>query len=89
MSEPIIKTVTVSAKGQISLPRDIRKRLAVEKGTKLIIVLKEEKMLISKASDVSLSTVKNFDDTIQHTERSLIKMWDNEYDDIWNEYLKT
>ena len=46
-------------------------------------------MLISKASDVSLSTVENFDDIIQHTERSLIKMWDNKYDDIWNEYLKT
>ena len=53
MSEPIMRTVTVSEKGQISIPRDIRVQLAVKRGSKLVLVLKGKKLLISRASDIS------------------------------------
>lgn len=33
MPESIVTTVTVSGKGQISIPQEIRKQLAVEKGS--------------------------------------------------------
>lgn len=88
MPEPMMRTVTVSGKGQISIPQEIRKQLAVEKGTKLVIVLKDKKLLIRKVSDISQSIEDGFDDVVQHSELSLKKIWDNEEDEVWNRYLK-
>lgn len=88
MPEPIVRTVTVSGKGQISIPQEIRKQLAVEKGSKLVVVLKDKKLLIYKASDILQSTEDGFDDVVRHSELSLKKIWDNEEDEVWNRYLK-
>ena len=89
MSEPIMRTVTVSEKGQISIPRDIRMQLAVKRGSKLVLVLKGKKLLISRASDISQLIEDGFDDVVRHSEYSLKKIWDNEGDEVWNRYLKT
>ena len=88
MPEPIVRTVTVSGKGQISIPQEIRKQLGVEKGSKLVVVLKDKKLLIRKASDISQSIEDSFDDMVRHSELSLKKIWDNEKDEVWNRYLK-
>ncbi|MYB30476.1 MAG: AbrB/MazE/SpoVT family DNA-binding domain-containing protein [Cenarchaeum sp. SB0663_bin_5] len=84
-----MKTVTVSGKGQISIPQEIRKQLAVEKGSKLVIILKDKKLLICKASDISQSIEDSFEDVVRYSERSLEETWDNEEDEVWNRYLKT
>ncbi len=89
MPESIMKTVTVSGKGQISIPQEIRKQLAVEKGSKLVIILKDKKLLICKASDISQSIEDSFEDVVRYSERSLEEIWDNGEDDVWNRYLKT
>ena len=89
MSEPIMKTVTVSGKGQISIPQEIRKQLAVEKGSKLVIVLKDKKLLIRKATDISQSVVNDFEDVVLYSEHSLKGIWDSKEDEVWNRYLKT
>ena len=89
MPESIMKTVTVSGKGQISIPQEIRKRLAVEKGSELVLILKDKKLLICKASDISQSLEDDFEDIIRYSELSLKKTWDNEEDEVWNAYLKT
>ena len=88
MPEPIMKTVTVSEKGQISIPQEIRRQLAVEKGSKLVIILKDKRLLISKVTDASQLIEDDFADTIQHSENSLKEVWDNEADDVWNKYMK-
>ena len=87
--EHIVKTVTVSEKGQISIPQEIRKRLSVEKGSTLVLVLKDEKLLICKASHISQSVEDDFEDLVRYTELSVKKIWDNDGDDVWNRYLKT
>ena len=89
MPESIMKTVTVSGKGQISIPQEIRKQLAVEKGSKLVIIPKDKKLLIRKASDVSQSIEDGFEDVVRYSERSLEEIWNNEEDEVWNRYLKT
>ena len=89
MPESIRKIVTVSGKGQISIPQESRKHLAIEKGSKLVLVLKDKKLLIRKASDASQSIGDDFKDTVQHSELSLKKIWDNEEDEVWNRYLET
>ncbi len=53
------------------------------------IVLKDKKLLISKASDISQLIEDGFDDVVRHSEYSLKKVWDNEEDEVWNRYLKT
>lgn len=88
MSEPILRIVTVSGKGQISIPQEIRKQLAVEKGSKLIIILKDNRLLIHKVSDVSQSIEDGFDDVVRYSEMSLKNIWDNKEDEVWNRYLK-
>lgn len=89
MPDLMMKIVTVSGKGQISIPREIRKQLAVEKGSKLVIVLEGKKLLIRKVSDVSQSMEDGFEDVVRYSERSLEEIWDNREDDVWNRYLKT
>ena len=89
MPDLMMKIVTVSGKGQISIPREIRKQLAVEKGSKLVIVLEGKKLLIRKVSDVSQSMEDGFEDVVRYSERSLEEIWDNKEDDVWNRYLKT
>ena len=84
-----MKTVTVSGKGQISIPQEIRKQLKVEKGSKLVIILKDKKLLIRKASDISQSIGDIFEDVVRYSERSLEEIWDNEEGEVWNRYLKT
>lgn len=88
MSEPIVRIVTVSGKGRISIPQEIRQQLAVKKGSKLIVVLKDKKLLIRKTSDMLQSIEDAFDDVVRHSELSLKKIWDNEEDEVWNKYLK-
>lgn len=83
-----MRIVTVSGKGRISIPQEIRKQLAVKKGSKLLVVLKDKKLLISKTSDILQSIENDFDDVAQHSELSLKKIWDNEEDEVWNKHLK-
>ncbi len=49
-----------------------------------MIVLKDRKLLIRKASDISQSIEDGFEDVVLHSERSLRRIWDNEEDEIWN-----
>ena len=84
-----MKTVTVSGKGQISIPQEIRKQLGIEKGSKLVIILKDKELLIRKISDISQSVADGFEDVVRYSERSLEEVWDNEEDKVWNKYLKT
>ena len=46
MSEATLKTVNVSEKGQIAIPREIRILLGIKKGDRLVLTAKNEKLLI-------------------------------------------
>ena len=54
-----------------------------------MLVLKDRKLLIRKASDASQSMEDDFKDIVQHSELSLKKTWDNDGDETWNRYLET
>jgi AbrB family looped-hinge helix DNA binding protein len=80
-SKMILKTVKVSEKGQIAIPREIRKEMEIEKGDQLIIIEDKGKMIVEKVED-------RFDDFHKMGLISLRDVWDNEEDDIFEEYLK-
>lgn len=88
MSEMTLRTVNVSEKGQIAIPKEIRELLGIKKGDRLVLTAKNKKLLIQKASNLAKQTENDFDDLIDYSELSLKKLWLNKKDDVWNKYLK-
>lgn len=82
----IVKTVKVSEKGQIAIPQMIREEAHIERGDELIIIQENGKIFLEKIEDSSLRD--DFKDLKKHSELSLKEIWDNEQDDVWNEYLE-
>ncbi|MBT3582943.1 AbrB/MazE/SpoVT family DNA-binding domain-containing protein [Candidatus Woesearchaeota archaeon] len=72
-----IKTVTVSEKGQIALPVDFRNIIGIEKGSELIILQQGQELIIKK--------VEAFADLLKNAESTAKQLWDNKYDEIWND----
>ncbi|MAG78215.1 hypothetical protein CL616_02500 [archaeon] len=83
-SKMILKTVKVSEKGQIAIPREIRKEMEIKKGDQLIIIENKGKMIVEKVSN----KFDKLDDFHKMGLISLRDVWDNEEDDIFEEYLK-
>ena len=83
-----IKTIKLSEKGQISIPKEIRKGMHLKKGDKLILVAKGDRLILQKA-DSFLKKVGIEEESIGTmllSEETLKKDWDNEYDERWNKY---
>jgi AbrB family looped-hinge helix DNA binding protein len=85
-----IKTIKVSGKGQIAIPREIQRDFGISKGDEFILIAKDNKILLEKTENM----IDQFDKEIEMQAwrnaslSSLKKIWDNEEDDIWEEYLK-
>ena len=44
----IITKITVSEKGQITIPKEVRDRLGILKGDKIIVYLKDDEIILKK-----------------------------------------
>ena len=86
--EMLIKTIRVSEKGQIAIPREIRERMNILQGDELIIVQNDERLLIEKAPKISKKIQDDFKDIVKYSEQSLKEVWGTPEDDVWNQYLK-
>ena len=86
MSEATLKTVNVSEKGQIAIPREIRILLGIKKGDRLVLTAKNEKLLIQKATSMTKQMEDDFDPLTKISERTAKKLWDSKYDEIWNNF---
>ena len=80
----IAKSVTVSSKGQIALPVEIRKAAGIEKGDELIIIEDAGRLLVEPAKGLSKQVKEGFIDMLTLSEQALAKVWDNEEDEAWN-----
>jgi AbrB family looped-hinge helix DNA binding protein len=54
MTEQIEDVIKVSSKGQIVIPREIRKKLGVKGGQKLLVLTCDGDIVLRKAKEVSL-----------------------------------
>ena len=79
-----MKTVKVSGKGQISIPKDIRISIGIDKGDELVIVQSGDKIMIIKGSKIAEGLVDDFSDMEIYAEESLKDIWDNDEDEVWN-----
>ena len=84
----IVKTIKVSEKGQIAIPRPIRDETGIGKGDNLIIIQDNGRILLEKVKKISVRMKDDFKDLLKFSEQSLKSVWDNKQDDIWNSYLE-
>ena len=75
------EVVTVGEKGQIVIPKKIRKELNIEKGTKLIVSEDKDKITIKPVKLDEKHILMLLSET------SLKKTWDNPYDERWDDVL--
>ena len=73
--------ITVGEKGQIVIPRKLREDLRIKKGTKLLV--REERNRITM-KPIALDEKHLF---MLASEAALHKVWDNTYDEQWDEVL--
>ena len=74
-----VKTATITEKGQIAIPKDIRSLKGFEKGSKVAILAFEDRIELRPMSQIS---EKMF--TALASEKSLAKDWNSkEDDDAW------
>ncbi|MGH9856812.1 MAG: AbrB/MazE/SpoVT family DNA-binding domain-containing protein, partial [Acidobacteriota bacterium] len=89
-SAPIeIRTIKVSDKGQVSIPKDIRKNMKIKKGDNLVMMVKDSKIVLEKSEKIALLLDGEFKDVKAFTEYSLKSVWDNQYDEVWNKDAPT
>lgn len=84
----MLKTVNVSEKGQIVIPKEIQKLLGIRKGDSLVITTKNKKILMQKTKNIEKHVEEDFGDLLKYSESSLGKLWDNKKDDVWGTYLQ-
>mgnify|MGYP001577386517 CR=1 FL=1 len=83
-----LKTIKLSDKVHISIPKDIRKGMHLKKGDKLVLMAKGEQLILQKA-DLFLKKIGIEEESIGTmliSEETLKKDWNNKYDERWNKY---
>ena len=87
----MLETIRVSSRGQIVIPENIRKHFQIKEGTKLILVEKQNKIVLEKEEDF-LKEIEEIERErlgwLLVAEKSMAKMWDNPKDEEeWKKYL--
>ena len=57
MTEQIEDVIKISSKGQIVIPREIRKKLGMKGGEKLLVLTRDGDILLRKAKELSLDDI--------------------------------
>ena len=79
-----VKSIKVSDKGQIAIPRDIREEAGIEKGDELLLISDKGKIMLEKSERVSEELKRGFKDLLKHSEKVAKKLWENPEDEVWN-----
>lgn len=83
-----MKTLRVSPKGQISIPKEARDALGIRTGENLVMLVNQRGIFLER----SKSLMKSLEDRLESfecmlaSEEVLKKDWDNKYDERWNKY---
>ena len=87
-----MEIITTSSRGQIVIPEILRKRHNIKEGTRLVLFEQGDKLILEKEDKGNKRLIKDIDQEDFGWnllgEQSLKEVWDNEEDEIWNQYLK-
>jgi AbrB family looped-hinge helix DNA binding protein len=86
--EEDLKTVTISQKGQITIPRTIQRKMGIKKGDRFVLVARGDNIMLKRSPAIIKSIEDDFSDIIAISEHSFGKLWLNKEDDIWDTYLE-
>ncbi len=78
----MIEIVNVGEKGQIVIPKKLRDEFKIEKGSKLLITEDKGKIIIKP---INLDKEKYI--LMSLSESSLKEVWNNKYDERWDDVL--
>lgn len=79
----LVKTATISDKGQISIPISIRNKLNLKRGESLLLVVDKKRIIVQKAEDIIKT--KEDKEYYKMLDKSL-KSWKNNDDKRWDKY---
>ncbi len=79
-----VKTVKVSEKGQIAIPREIREEADIKKGDELILIHEKGKIMLEKVEEISKEVKEDFKDLLIHSEKAAKRLWENPEDEVWD-----
>ena len=77
-------TVRVASKGQVVIPKDVRRRHGLERDTDLVLLEEGDALVLRKKADVEKVLRDRFDPLLRAAEKSLAELWENTEDDVWN-----
>lgn len=81
----LVKTVSLTSKGQMSLPADVLRSLNLRKGTQLLLVQEGDHILLTKASGVGKRVVEGLGGWEALGAGAFRDVWDNEADAVWDD----
>ncbi len=79
-----VKTVTVSEKGQIAIPADIREEVGIAQGDTLILIQEENGILLQRVEKLGKAAKDEFSHLLKHSEDVAKKFWGSKADDVWD-----
>ena len=74
----------MSEKGQVAIPIDVRRKLNIRKGQRLVLRVSDDKLLIVKSEAVSRMIKHDFGWLLRLSESSLMDLWEIDEDEVWD-----
>lgn len=82
----LVKTVKVSAKGQLTLPADALRAMNLRKGAEFVLVQDGDRIILMKAGAVGKRILDETEGFSALAASSFARVWDNPRDDeVWND----
>jgi len=79
-----VHVVKVSSKGQIVIPKEVRKRHRLGRDTSLVLLESGDALVLRKKADVEEILKDEFGPLLRASEETLKKLWENPEDDVWD-----
>ncbi|HEY5605925.1 MAG TPA: AbrB/MazE/SpoVT family DNA-binding domain-containing protein [Thermoplasmata archaeon] len=77
--------VRVSSKGQIVIPKEVRKRHRLGRDTDLVLLESGDALVLRKKADVEGILKDEFGPLLRASEEALRDLWENSEDDVWDD----
>jgi len=80
-----VHVVKVSSKGQIVIPKEVRKRHRLGRDTDLVLLESGDALVLRKKADVERILKDEFAPFLRASEEALKDVWENPEDDVWDD----
>ena len=78
-------TVSVSSRGLVVIPKDVRKRHGLERATELVLIEEGDALVLRKKADIEKVLRDRSYLLLRAAKKSLAELWENPEDDAWND----